>query len=114
MAIPHAKSSEVIDIRPLGQRFKDKVTSTLVKTDALEVLRLVLPAGGVVGRHQTPGEITVQCLEGRVIFDANGVDRELSAGEMLFLDGGTPHALRAVEDSSLLVTILLQHKASTT
>lgn len=114
MAIAHAKSGEVIDIRPLGPQFKDKVTSTLVTTDTLEVLRLVLPAGGAIGRHQTPGAITVQCLEGRVIFDAGGVDRELSTGDMLFLDGGTPHALRAVEDSSLLVTILLEHKARTT
>lgn len=110
MAIPHAKSGEVIDIRPLGDRLQETVTATLVKTDALEVLRLVLPAGETINRHQVTGEITVQCLEGRVIFDAGGVDRDLSAGQMLFLEGGTPHALRAVEDSSVLVTILLRHK----
>ena len=45
MAIPHAKSGEIIDVRPLGERLKEKITATLVKTESLEVLRLVMPAG---------------------------------------------------------------------
>ena len=112
MAIPHAKSGEAIDIKPLGPRLQTSVTSTLVKSDVLEVLRLVIPAGEAIDSHQVPGEITVQCLEGRVTFDAGGVDRDLSAGQMLFLEGGVPHGLRAVEDSSVLVSILLRRKPS--
>lgn len=110
MAIPHAESGEVIDVRPLGERIQQRGTSTLCKTDSLEVLRLVLPAGAQLPRHQVAGEITVHCLEGRIVFDAGGTNRELTAGKLLFLSGGTPHALRAEEDSSLLVTILLRHK----
>jgi len=112
MAIPHAKPGEVIDIQPFGPRLQKSVTSTLVMSDVLEVLRLVIPAGEAIDSHQVPGEITVQCLEGRVIFDAAGMKRDLSAGQMLFLEGGTPHALRAVEDSSVLVSILLRRKQS--
>jgi quercetin dioxygenase-like cupin family protein len=109
MAIPHAKPGEIIDVRSLGARLKECVTTTLVKTDSLEVLRLVIPAGTQIARHQVAGEITVQCLEGQVVFDAGGTDRELVGGDLLFLSGGTPHALRAVKDSSVLVTILLHH-----
>jgi quercetin dioxygenase-like cupin family protein len=112
MAIQHAKPSEVIDIQPLESRLKESVTKTLIKTDHLEVLRLIVPAGSSIDRHEVPGEITVQCLEGHVIFDSEGSDREMSAGTLLFLQGGTPHALRAITDSSLLVTILLHHKAA--
>ncbi|HVT28009.1 MAG TPA: cupin domain-containing protein [Lacipirellulaceae bacterium] len=112
MAIRHAETGEVIDIRPLGPRLKENITSTLIKTDRLEVLRLIVPAGSSIEQHQVPGEITVQCLEGHLIFDADGTDREMSAGDMLFLQCGAPHAMRAIEDSSLLVTILLQHKAT--
>jgi quercetin dioxygenase-like cupin family protein len=71
-----------------------------------------MPAATTIVRHQVPGEITVQCLEGRVSFDAGGVNRELRGGEMLYLDGSTSHALHAVENSSVLVTILLQRKNS--
>lgn len=111
MAIPHAQPGEIIDIRPLGSRLKERVTSTLAKTEALELLRLVIPAGTQIPQHQVPGEITVQCLEGQVIFDAGSTNRELVAGDLLFLNGGTPHALQAVKDSSVLVTILLHRKA---
>jgi len=112
MAIHHARPGEVIDVRPWEDRLRERVTTTLIKTDSLEVLRLVLPAGAHLPPHQVAGEITVQCLEGQVVFDAGGTDRELRAGEMLFLTGGTPHALRAVENSSVLVTILLHRKSS--
>ncbi len=112
MAIPHANPGQVVDVRPLGARLKESVTSTLIKTDSLEVLRLVVLAGAKIAQHHVPGEITVQCLEGHVVFDAGGTERELTAGDILYLSGGTPHALRAVLDSSLLVTILLRHKPS--
>lgn len=111
MAILHAKPGEIIDVRPLEARLKESATTTLIKTDSLEVLRLVIRAGTQIARHQVPGEITVHCLEGQVVFDAAGVDRELQAGDLLYLVGETPHALRAVKDSSVLVTILLRHKS---
>ncbi len=112
MAIPHAKPGELIDVRPLGSRLTERITTTLIKTQWLEVLRLVIPAGTEIARHQVPGEITVQCIEGHIVFDAGGTDRELAAGDLLFLTGGTPHALRTVKESSVLVTILLHHKSA--
>jgi quercetin dioxygenase-like cupin family protein len=107
MAIHHAAPTEVIDVRPLGAALKTTKTQTLVKTDSLEVIRIVLPAGKFLPPHQVKGEITVQCLEGRIAFDADGVDHELQAGHMLYLPGGTRHALRGLEDASVLVTIQL-------
>jgi quercetin dioxygenase-like cupin family protein len=69
----------------------------------------VLPAGKAISEHQVNGEITVQCLEGHVEFTSNGVTRSLSAGELVYLAGASKHSLRAVENSSLLLTILLGH-----
>jgi hypothetical protein len=51
MAIPHAKPGEIIDVRPLAARLKECATSTLVKTEDLEILRLVIPAGTQIARH---------------------------------------------------------------
>ena len=110
MAIPHAKSGEVIDLRSLGEALANAVTNTLVKTDRLEVIRLVVPAGKDIPPHQVAGEITVQCLEGRVTFTAGGATRELAAGQMLYLAGNEPHSLRGIEDASVLVTILLHQQ----
>jgi quercetin dioxygenase-like cupin family protein len=81
----------------------------LVKTDHVEVIRLVLPAGKEIKQHNVSGEITVQCLEGNVVFSAGKSECELTAGKLLYLSGSDEHALRAVEDTSLLLTILLEH-----
>lgn len=110
MAQQHAQPGDVIDVRPLGAGLASTVTTTLVKTESIEVIRLVIPAGKQIPLHQVPGEITVQCLEGRVDFAAGGTSRELAAGRMLYLAGNEPHSLRGVEDASVLVTILLYSK----
>ena len=80
MAIPHAKSGEMIDVRPVGEALAPARTSTLVKTDGLEIIRLAVPAGKELLHHQVAGEITVQCLEGRVAFTAGATARESRAG----------------------------------
>jgi quercetin dioxygenase-like cupin family protein len=107
MAIPHAKSAEIVDVHPLGATLATGVTRTLVKTKAIEVIRLVIHAGKEIPLHKAPNEITVQCLEGRVAFTAEGQTQELTAGQLLYLAAGEPHALKGIENSSLLVTILL-------
>ena len=112
MAIPHAAPGQVIEIHPLGAKLHGAVTTTLVKTAHLEVIRLVVPAGKEIPPHKVSGEITVQCLEGRAAFTALGRTQELGAGEMLFLPGGEEHAVKGIEDASVLVTILLHQKHS--
>jgi len=48
----------------------------------------------------------VHCLEGRVAFTALGKTQVLEAGKLLDLPAGEPHALKGIEDASLLLTIL--------
>lgn len=107
MAVPHAQPNEVIDVRPLDAALGTSRTNTLVKTSALELIRIVLPAGKQIPTHQVAGEITVQCLEGKLAFDAGGKRHELSAGQLVVLPGNCPHALLGIVDASVLVTILL-------
>jgi len=109
MSIQHAKSGEVIQL-PLGAALGSSKTTTLAKTADLELIRLVLSAGKELPTHKAPGEITVQCLEGRIAFTAGGQTQELTAGQLLYLTAGEPHSLKGIEDSSLLVTILLPKK----
>ena len=110
MAIQHAAPGEVIDIRPLADRLVQSVTSTLIKSERLEVIRLVVPAGKEIPPHKVAGPITVQCLEGCIEFDAGGSRRSLGPGEMLYLAGDELHSLKGIEDSSVLVTIQLASK----
>ncbi len=107
MALHHIESGEIADLRPLDGEAAGTPSTALFKSEQLEVLRLVLPKGRSMPLHQVPGEITVQCLEGVVDFEMPGRVQKLHAGQLLFLRGGVPHALRALEDACVLVTIVL-------
>jgi quercetin dioxygenase-like cupin family protein len=107
MAIAHAAPAEVIDIHPWGTKLTSSRTTVLIKTKTLQVIRMVIPAGERHSKHHVPGEITVQCLEGHIIFGVEGIPHDLKAGQMLYLSGGQPHDLESVTDSSVLLTILL-------
>jgi quercetin dioxygenase-like cupin family protein len=108
MAIPHANPGDVIDVRPLGAALTTAKTHTLLKTEHVEVVRLVMTAGKEIAEHKAPGEITVQCLEGKIAFAALGKTEELSAEQMLYLTAGEPHSVKCIEDASILLTILLK------
>ena len=107
MALHHALPGELIDIRPLKSNLKSAITKTLFKSNRLEVFRMILLTGKAMPEHQVTGEITIQCIEGSIEFTAVGTNHLMHAGDLICLAGGTVHALKAVEDSSVLVTILL-------
>ena len=81
---------EVIDVRPLGSALTGAKTTALVKTENLEVIRLVIPRGKEIPTHKTRGEVTVHCLEGRVAFTTGGGTHELETGQLLCLQGSNP------------------------
>lgn len=107
MAIPHAAQGDVVDVRPLGAALASAKTTTLLKTGKIEVVRLVMTAGKEIAEHKAPGEITVHCLEGKVSFTALGKTHDLTAGQLIYLGAGVPHAVKCIEDTSFLLTILL-------
>jgi quercetin dioxygenase-like cupin family protein len=109
MAIPHASPGDVIDVRPLGPRLAETRSHALFKSADLEVIRLVLPRGERMPPHAVPGEITLQCIEGRITFTCEAGERELAAGELVHSAADEIHGLHALEDSSLLLTIALKH-----
>ncbi|MEO8187505.1 MAG: cupin [Burkholderiaceae bacterium] len=107
MAVHHALSGELINIQPLGSAITTARTATLYKTQNLEVFRMVLLAGKEMPEHEVAGELTVQRLEGSAEFSIGSTRDVMQSGDLKCLAGGIPLALRAIEDSSVLVTLLL-------
>jgi quercetin dioxygenase-like cupin family protein len=107
MAILHAKPGELVDVRPLGSALASGQTKTLVRTEQVEVIRLIVPAGKEIEEHKAKGEIVVQCLEGKVAFVAFGKTQNLEAGKLLYLPTGERHTVKGIENASLLLTVLL-------
>ena len=112
MSLHHAVSGEPIDVRPLGSALAEASSTALLRTDDLEVMRLVLQEGKSVPEHTVPGEVTLQCVEGKIEVQTEGRTQELLAGEMLFVAGRVPYAIHALADASVLMTVLRKDEAN--
>jgi quercetin dioxygenase-like cupin family protein len=84
---------------------KDAKTTAILKAEELEIVRVVLLAGHEMREHKAPGEITVQCIEGRIEFRTPETSQTLGPGDLIHLRSKEPHALRALTDASALVTM---------
>ena len=78
----------------------------LVKTPQVEVIQLIVPAGRDVPTHQAQGEIIVHCLEGRIALSALGKVYDLTPAQLLHLSIDEPFSIRAIDNASVLVTLI--------
>lgn len=111
MALHHAKPGEVVDLRPLGSKLKETKSAAIIKSNYFEAIRLIVRAGTEIPAHEVSGNIMLHCLEGRVEIGLNRSSIGLTANEWIYLDGGESHSVKGIEDSSLLLTILLDGSA---
>jgi quercetin dioxygenase-like cupin family protein len=107
MALPHAELLEVINVSPLGPNLKEAVSTSLIKTDRLQLLHLVLPAHKDMPEHHVDQQCTIHCLEGTVEVVWPGGMRQLREGNIVVLPGRERHALRARTDCAVLLTLVL-------
>lgn len=109
MAIPHASPGIPVDLHPAGESLSESTTTALVKNDAFEVIRLILPRGRDVCHHrEVEGPVLFHCLEGRIALTADGATHEIPAGHWTYLPGHSPHTLRGVDDSLVLLTLMFR------
>ena len=108
MALPHAGLLDVINVAPLGDKLRDAVSTSLIKTSHLQLQHLVLPAHRDVPEHKVDNECVIHCLEGVVEVTMPGGVRSLEAGTVVVLPAGERHGLRARTDCAVLVTLLLR------
>lgn len=106
MALHHAAAGEKVHLVSVGD-IADAKTAAIVKTDAFETAQLLLRAGERIASHAVRGYATIYCIDGAVVLHSCE-DMEVRGGDWLYLDRGQVHSLSAIEDSSLLLTILFE------
>ena len=106
MATRHAKPGEVVDLATWGDELSGGHSKTITKQARMELARIVLRAGESWEEHRVDGPIVFQCLSGRIRFRVASEDRLLTAGRLLYLQGGEVHAVHAETDAAALLTIV--------
>jgi quercetin dioxygenase-like cupin family protein len=108
MAIPHASHLDVISVAPLGERLPEARSTSLIKTDRIQLLHLVLPAHKDLPEHHVDDECTLHCLEGVVEVVMGAGTKQLRAGGLVVLPARQRFSLRARTDCAVLMTLLLE------
>jgi quercetin dioxygenase-like cupin family protein len=107
MALTHAQPFDSIDLLPLGPRLPLTPGSSPLKSQGLQRMGVVLRASERLPEHHVRGELALQCLQRRAEVPTPRHMMMLSAGQVVLLPAGEPHAVHALSDTSLLVTVAL-------
>jgi quercetin dioxygenase-like cupin family protein len=86
---------------------KDRASVSIVKNDDLSLTFLMLKPGAHLKEHSARKAVSVHVLSGRIRFSSGSVARELDAGMLAMIEGAVPHAVEALEESTLLLTAAL-------
>lgn len=100
------QSGTVLDVGPFATEIEEAKSSVLLDTESTKVVRMVLMADKTLAEHKAPGELLIHCIEGQVEFSTLGKTIVLEPGQLLHLPNREPHAVRAIEDSAFLLTII--------
>ena len=83
----------------------DRNAITVFKTDGMRIVLIALHKGAEMARHTANGMISVQVLEGEMLFNTDDQPVELRKGQMLTLHAGIPHSVMAKEETIFLLTL---------
>lgn len=91
--------------REQGRTSGGRVAKSLAKSDRLRVTLVHLRKGTVVTPESRAGEASVQVLSGRLSLQVDSHAEEASAGDLFVFSQNLREPVRALEDSTLLVTV---------
>jgi len=80
------------------------VSQALLTAPGLRVTLFRFTAGQEMSEHTSSARALVQILAGSGDFDFHGQTHQLKQGDLLHLPPKLPHAVRAVEDMTMLLT----------
>jgi len=81
------------------------VSRTLMRTPTMRVVLFGFAEGQELTEHTSTQHALIQILSGECEFTLAGVTRQLKAGAMLYMPPNLPHAVRATQQFSMLLTL---------
>lgn len=82
------------------------VSKTLINKNAGTITLFAFDAGQGLSEHTAPFDAFVYVVEGTVEITIAGSAHSISAGEMIIMPAGKPHALRAVSAFKMLLVMV--------
>ena len=83
----------------------DRNAITIFKSMVMRIVLIALHKGAEMKKHTAAGIISVQVIEGEIIFTTDEQSITLSSGQMLVLHEGIPHSVLAKAETVFLLTL---------
>ena len=101
-----------IDLRSFTEQIRaekvwkdsDRNAITVFKSDGMRIVLIALHKDAEMKKHTANGIISVQVIEGKILFTTEEQSVELGNGQMLALHEGVPHSVLAKEETIFLLT----------
>ncbi len=81
------------------------VSRTLLRTESTRTVLFGFAAGQELTEHTSTQHALVQILSGECEFSLAGKPHQLKAGDFLYMQPNLPHAVRATQQFSMLLTL---------
>lgn len=86
---------------------KTGITSKeIIEKDNLGLDLFCMSAGAKMGEHTSTKQGIIQVLEGKGIFNLEGKDIAMTPGTLIHMNKNAVHSLRAIENTSFLLTLV--------
>jgi len=82
------------------------VSRVLARATGGSLTLFAFAGGQELSEHSAPFDALVQVLEGELVLTIGGTEVHARPGEMVLMPADIPHALRAVGDTKMLLTML--------
>lgn len=103
----------VTELHGASARGQSRGSVTLVKQSGMTIVLTHLHAGSALEEHAARGAASVQVLDGRISVKIKDETFELLSGRLIAFDSGVGHSVEALEDATLLLTLVAPMGTST-
>jgi len=86
-------------------RGSGRSSRTLAKYPDFRIVLVLLKPGSEMKEHHADARISIQTLQGRVRLQLSDRAVELGSGELMCLESGIHHDVKALEESAFLITV---------
>lgn len=99
--------SEIFDFRKKADYSPEGIVSRrIIQKQAGNVTLFAFDQGQELSEHSAPYDALVQVLEGQVRILINKVPYELTEGQSIIMPAGIPHAVQAMSQFKMLLTMV--------
>lgn len=106
MSHPSEQLQRAIRVWPEPESMASATSECLLRTDQMEVTRLVLQPDQPTHAYQAFGSTLFLCVVGRVILRTSQADFPLEQGDLMWLEPQQQHELRPMRPSVVLIVNL--------